>query len=1833
MISINFDTNVLMAQRNVNIASNLVNEALQRLTTGFRINSAADDPAGYYFASDLNTELRALSVAQQNIADGVIFMTTAQDSLFNMGDIINRLKDLALQGSNSTLDSSQRTAIQKETDALLEELFKLKNESTFNDINVFGADKASNHALAVVSGVTPPPDTSKTSSTSQSSPDNTVQSPTYIEKTITKMQGNKSGLSENVLVLGGSIKVANGSVINTKGKTLGQIAQEITAQGNVTASIEDGKFTIKSENGEVNIIAEGDFARVSGMGNYTVSAATISNTISANRKVIQQGVKSSLTGMEQILNGTIKIGNGAEINAKGLSVNNVITLLNNQKQEGVTVSIKNGKFTIESKTGVDILVTGDIARVTGLADYEVEAGTSITDIPTNIVLQQGTNYSLNGGEKILSGTVKIDNGAEISTKGKTLNTIISEINGQKQFGISAFIVNGKFTIQSREPVTITATGDFARITGLDNYTVTASTTTNGESLQTATTKEITIQQGAATKLTGFETVIGGTVQIGSGTEISTNGKTLNEIALEINRQDIGVTASVTNGKFTIKSDTSVTINATGDFARITGLDSYTVSKGTQTTTPEGTAVLQGSVDTRDIADIAFQGQKSGTITFSDGTTVSISMSSTRTNVLTYIQNKGITAEIDENGKIVLSKDGVADLSITSDKSGFSAFYGLLSTDTTYTGTTTSSQQTVNDTLFIQTVNQITSDSDIPAGYTAIYTADDLNNIRNNRSGKYILMADIDLSSATNWTPIGNKSSYFSGTFDGNGHVIKNLNIESTSDYTGLFGYTSGAKIQNLGLENVNVKGSDYTGGLIGYSNNTNIYNCYVSGSVQGSDHTGMLVGSFNSGGVAFIHTSGDVTGDGQYIGGSIGDLEGLIEKSYSETNVKNISSSNYYSSYIGGLVGYLTGTAANCYSNGSLTGKLKGGMVGANYSTIKNSYTTSGTSIAGYVAGSNGGTVTDCYANTNPSNFTNWDTDIWDLSGSRPLLKAPTTKSSTITGSIDTRNTSGESTAFYGSQNGIITFSDGTECYISGGYSSVIKTLKSYGFYAGIDSNGKIYITKYGVSDLTIVSDTSGFSEFYGLMPTGKTYDGNTVTTPKTVDDICKNYFSQSIYRLTESDAISQGYTVIKTVADFETIKNNLSGKYILMNDLDFSSVQNWTGINNFTGELNGNGYIIKNLNSNTGLFNRIESTAIVENLGLENIYINKNDQNGAIGSLANYNYGTITNCYTSDSQLSISYQYNTSYIGGLVGNNSGNISYSCAKNCTITGDIGYVYAGGLVGQLNGKGEINCSYANCNITVNNAAGGLVGNTSGAYTTSYIRNSYATGTVISTNSYAGGLIGYGGSSLADVYIYYSYAAAFVNGTTGSGGICGYDDDCATLYSYFDADKAGTQYSDGNYQSTSSIALTTEEMSQKSSFAGWADSIWDFSGTAPTLIDTTAAAPASSITGSVDTRNFSDKSFNGQQNGTLELSDGTTINIKSTDSRTNVLTAIRNAGYFAQTNAEGKIVISKNGVANLSIVSDSSGFSDFYGLMSNEKVYTGGVNETVTGSDKDTATITGSVSTGNLADNYFYGQKDGQLSFSNGVNVSISATDTRSDVLQKINDAGLQAQIGADGKIQITAQGVSDLTVTSDSSGFSDFYGLDGTASNFNGSISTSTETIPDPDSGTTTDPTDPDDGSGGSTTDPDTPDHPSFDIAGLVTHGVSNIRLQIGTDGSDLSALYCDTTFLFDEFSLDMSDEDSCAESLEALEALSDAVNKKQSDIGIYITRLESIYQSNTTKIQNTYSAYSTVMDADIALETEKYVKNQIRQQTAASLLAQIQAAKSQMVMTLLGSIM
>ena len=97
-------------------------------------------------------------------------------------------------------------------------------------------------------------------------------------------------------------------------------------------------------------------------------------------------------------------------------------------------------------------------------------------------------------------------------------------------------------------------------------------------------------------------------------------------------------------------------------------------------------------------------------------------------------------------------------------------------------------------------------ADIPAGYTAIYTAAQLNNVRSNLGGKYILMNNIDVASLGYWGPIGGGSSPFTGILDGGGYRITGMEIDLVSYsqtqyaiYAGLFGQIRGGQVKKLGV--------------------------------------------------------------------------------------------------------------------------------------------------------------------------------------------------------------------------------------------------------------------------------------------------------------------------------------------------------------------------------------------------------------------------------------------------------------------------------------------------------------------------------------------------------------------------------------------------------------------------------------------------------------------------------------------------------------------------------------------------------------------------------------------------------------------------------------------------------------------------------------------------------------------------------------------------------------------------------------------------------------------------------------------------------------------------
>ena len=227
------------------------------------------------------------------------------------------------------------------------------------------------------------------------------------------------------------------------------------------------------------------------------------------------------------------------------------------------------------------------------------------------------------------------------------------------------------------------------------------------------------------------------------------------------------------------------------------------------------------------------------------------------------------------------------------------------------------------------------------------------------------------------------------------------------------------------------------------------------------------------------------------------------------------------------------------------------------------------------------------------------------------------------------------------------------------------------------------------------------------------------------------------------------------------------------------------------------------------------------------------------------------------------------------------------------------------------------------------------------------------------------------------------------------------------------------------------------------------------------DITVDEGESTLTGSVNTFELSGDAFWGQNSGTITFSNGTAVNINASDNLVTVLQKLNDAGFRALINTDGKIEITAQGVSDLTVTGDSSGFANFYGLKTESTLYEGTQSQETEIADAGAATsstLTGSVDTGTYSGGAFYGQQSGSITFSNGVSVNISATDTLAQVLQKINDAGMKASINSNGRIEITADGTLNLKVTSDNTGFSNVYGL-GSSLVFNpGSITTDTEII-------------------------------------------------------------------------------------------------------------------------------------------------------------------------------
>ena len=151
MISVNTDPLNILMQKNLNTAQNAVSKALERMSTGFKINSAKDDAAGLYIATKMNNQIRGLKQAYKNTQTGISFLNTGLGAFSNMTDILNRLRDLSVQAANGVYDETARTAMQKEADSLIAQLEQITNSTNFNGRYLFNPD--ANTGVVSLSGL------------------------------------------------------------------------------------------------------------------------------------------------------------------------------------------------------------------------------------------------------------------------------------------------------------------------------------------------------------------------------------------------------------------------------------------------------------------------------------------------------------------------------------------------------------------------------------------------------------------------------------------------------------------------------------------------------------------------------------------------------------------------------------------------------------------------------------------------------------------------------------------------------------------------------------------------------------------------------------------------------------------------------------------------------------------------------------------------------------------------------------------------------------------------------------------------------------------------------------------------------------------------------------------------------------------------------------------------------------------------------------------------------------------------------------------------------------------------------------------------------------------------------------------------------------------------------------------------------------------------------------------------------------------------------------------------------------------------------------------------
>jgi len=429
------NTNVmsLNAQRQLGKSQLTSNQAMERLSSGLRINSAKDDAAGLAISTGMQSQIKGLNQSVRNANDGISMAQTAEGSMDEMTNILQRMRELSVQAANDTNSSSNRASIQKEVDQLYAELDRIAETTQFNGVKLLDGSAGS-----------------------------------------TSLQiGANAGETLSFSINAVTTTDLNLNAVSGTGELNGGRANTTTALGTATATLNGVTLTGAAVGANAAVTTKNMINAKTGLTGVTASA---------------YNVVEGTGGISGVTDGTLQINN-TTIEATS-SASDLVDKIN-RDVAGVTATLSSeGALVLSNDTGNQIDIAGAAAASVGLATGDYQGYVSLTSADGEAIeiglvdtSTAGNTVGTTGAEQLQAMGFNESIGSDVVKGGEVGSTAITANDGIKINGVDLGAVTG--TTAADKAFAINAISDQTGVTASATTTVEMSILVSAAAVETA----------------------------------------------------------------------------------------------------------------------------------------------------------------------------------------------------------------------------------------------------------------------------------------------------------------------------------------------------------------------------------------------------------------------------------------------------------------------------------------------------------------------------------------------------------------------------------------------------------------------------------------------------------------------------------------------------------------------------------------------------------------------------------------------------------------------------------------------------------------------------------------------------------------------------------------------------------------------------------------------------------------------------------------------------------------------------------------------------------------------------------------------------------------------------------------------------------------------------------------------------------------------------------------------------------------------------------------------------------------------------------------------------